>query len=165
MALPAAPALTPAQRYTARGTIRRYWVASIADYTAPTAAELTAGTDITGHVMDSSGWGVSSSMIEAPDELDRFTATIPGMITTDEPSLTMYQSADQVDGRVLMPQDAAGFIVIFPGGIATGRKMHVWPVTVASVGFQYSSQGEDPDTMVITFSPSRKPAENVTIPA
>jgi hypothetical protein len=64
-----------------------------------------------------------------------------------------------------MPQDTAGFIVILYGGDVAGQKMDVWPVTVASVAKQISFQGDAPDTLVFSYSPTAVPASTVTIPA
>lgn len=160
----AAPAISAATRYTSRGTAKWYWVVTISNYLSPTVGELNAGTDLTSEVMDSSGFGLESDQIDTPDVSSRFTKKIPGPINAEDSTLTMYQSVNGTDGRQLMPQDTAGFIVIFPGGNVTGRKMHVWPTRVASVKYQYSSDGSDADTMVFTYSPTNVPAENVTVP-
>lgn len=160
----AAPAITASVRYTSRGTTKVYWVPAIASYASPTRSELNAGTDLTPQLMDSSGWAVSSEQIDTPDAANRFTSKIPGAITADDSSLTMYASKNGVDARSLMPQDATGYIVLLLGGDTTGNKMDVWPVTVASVAKQISLQGSDADTLLISYSPTSVPAQNVTIP-
>jgi hypothetical protein len=159
-----APAISAATRYTSRGSTKIYWVVTIANYLSPTRSELNAGTDLSPQLMDSSGWSVSSDQIDAPDMSTRFTSKIAGAITADDSSLTMYASKTGSDARTLMPQDANGYIVILFGGDTTGNKMDVWPVTVASVAKQISVQGSDPDTLVISYSPTNVPAQNVTIP-
>jgi hypothetical protein len=160
----AAPAISAATRYTSRGTAKWYWVVTISNYLSPTSGELNAGTDLSPEVMDSSGFGLESDQIDTPDVSSRFTKKIPGPINAEDSTLTMYQSVTGTDARQLMPQDTAGFVVIFPGGNVTGRKMHCWPVRVASVKYQYSADGSDADTMVFTYSPTSVPAENVTVP-
>ena len=40
----------------------------------------------------------------------------------------MYSDDNQADARTLMPRNAVGFIVKFPGGDITGRKMTMFPV-------------------------------------
>lgn len=159
-----APAITAATRYTSRGFTKIYWVVTISNYLSPSRAELNAGTDLSPQLMDGSGWTASSEQIDAPDMATRFTSKIAGAITAEDSSLTMYASKNGVDARQLMPQDAAGFIVLLYGGDTTGNKMDVWPVTVSSVAKQISFQGDAPDTLVITYSPSSVPASNVTIP-
>lgn len=161
----AAPALAVATRYTSRGTSKTYWLTAISNITAPTASELNAGTDITGHILDLSGWTFSAEQIPTPDMATRVTATIPGPITLEDSSLTCYASRNGTDAGTLMPMDAAGYIVFFPGGTTAAFKMNVWPVTVASVALQMSAQGSDPNSLVITYSPSALPAINVAVPA
>jgi hypothetical protein len=161
--MPGTP-IAASTRYTSRGTAKYYWVLTIANYQSPTGAELNAGTDLSPEVMDLSGFGLESDQIDTPDVSARFTKKIPGPINADDSTLTMYPSVLGTDARQLMPQDTAGYIVIFPGGYTTGRKMHIWPVRVASVKYVYSASGSDPDTMVFTYSPTATPAENVTIP-
>lgn len=159
-----APAITASTRYTSRGFTKIYWVVTISNYLSPSRAELNAGTDLSPQLMDASGWTVSSEQIDAPDMATRFTSRIPGAITAEDSSLTMYASKNGVDARALMPQDAAGFIVILFGGDIASNKMDVWPVSVASVAKQLSVQGDAPDTLVISYSPTNVPAQNVTIP-
>lgn len=161
----AAPALAAATRYTSRGTSKTYWVASIANLSSPSAAELNAGTDITAHILDLSGWTFSADQIQVPDMSSRVTATIPGPITLDDSSLTLYASKNGVDAGTLMPMDTVGNLVFFPGGTTAGFKMNVWAVTVASVALQMSAQGSDANSLQITFSPSALPAINVAVPS
>jgi len=161
----AATAITASVRYTSRGTTKIYWVATIANYLSPSRGELNAGTDLSPQLMDSSGWTVSTNQLDAPDMSTRFTSKIPGAITADDSSLTMYASKNGVDARALMPQDAVGYIVILFGGDNTGAgKMDVWPVTVGSVAKQLAVQGDAPDTLVISYSPTNVPGQNIAIP-
>ena len=162
----APPVITAATRYTSRGSTKIYWVPTVASYaTAVTRAELNAGTDLSTQLMDSSGWSVSANQIDAPDMSTRFTSKIAGEITADDSSLTMYASKNGVDARALMPRDAVGFIVILFGGDIPGNKMDVWQVSVTAVSKQISVQGKDPDTLVISYSPTAPPTENLVIPA
>jgi hypothetical protein len=160
----AAPAITASVRYTSRGTTKIYWVVTIANYLSPSRGELNAGTDLSPQLNGSAGWSVSSEQIDTPDMANRFTSKIPGAITAEDSSLTMYASKNGVDARGIMPQDAVGFIVLLFGGDTTSNKMDVWPVTVASVSKQISVQGGDADTLVVSYSPTSVPAQNVTIP-
>jgi hypothetical protein len=159
-----APAITAATRYTSRGTSKVYFVASITIKSAPTRAELDAGTDLTPQIADASGWSVSSAQIETPDMATRYTPTIPGVISADDSSLTFYMSKNGVDARALMPRDATGFIVTLDGGDIAGNKMDVFPVTVTSLSKQRSVQGSDADTLMISYSITSEPAENISVP-
>ena len=161
----AATALTPAILYTSRGTTKVYWVPTIANPSSPTAVELNAGTDISAHIVDADGWSFQPDLISVPSMATRVDAKIAGVINLDDSSLTMHASKNGVDSSVLLPQDAVGNIVIFPGGLVPGYKMDVWPCTIAANALQMSVQGSDANTRLVTFSPSTVPVFNVTVPA
>lgn len=160
-----APAITASKRYTSRGSTKIYWVASIATRTAPTRAELNAGTDLSPQIADSSGWSVSSEQIETPDLATRYTSTVPGSIAAEESSLTLYASKDGVDARSLMPRDAEGHIVILHGGDVAGYKMDVYPVIVSSVSTQLQVGGGEADTVVVSYAITAEPSQGVSTPA
>lgn len=149
-------------RYIPPGTTRYYWVTSIANYLSPTRAELNAGADLTAEVQAVSGFATSSDQQDTPDLGSRFVSKIPGRITADDSSITLYASSNSSDARTLMPRDSAGFVVIFPEGDITGQKMDVFPVKVTSV--PKSRDVENPANMAFQYAITRIPAENVTIP-
>lgn len=159
-------------RYTSRGTTRIYFLTTIASYaTAVTRAELNAGVDLTPQIADLEGFSQSSEQIETPDMASRFTSTIPGAITVEDSSITMYASKTGVDARATFTSGSStvpattGYIVILFGGDTAANKMDVWPVIVGSVAKQISAQGSDADTLVISFSPTGEPAVTLAVPA
>ncbi|MFJ6841344.1 hypothetical protein ACIQRE_01595 [Streptomyces griseoluteus] len=149
-------------RYIPPGITHYYWVPSIANYQSPTRAELNAGTDLTGEISAVSGFATSSDQQDTPDLGSRFVGKIPGRITADDSSVTMYASSNSADARTLMPRDAAGFIAIFPEGDIPGQKMDIFAVKVTSV--PKSRDVENPASMTFQYAITRVPAENVTIP-
>ena len=161
----AATAIAASVRFTARGLTKCYWCPTIVTKTAPTRAELNAGTDLSSQLADASGWSVSSEQIPTPDLATRYTATIPGGITAEDSSITLYMSKDGIDGRTLMARDAVGYIVWLDGGDTVSYKADVYPVTVSSVSKQRSVQGSEADTIVFSYAITAQPSENVTVPA
>lgn len=161
----AAPTITASTRYSSRGNTRVYWIPTIADPEAPTRNELNGGTDLSTQIADSSGWSVSSEQIETPDLATRYTSTVPGSISAEDSSLTLYMSKDGVDARALMPRDASGFVVWLDGGDIAANKADVYPVTVSSHSKQRQVAGGEADTLVISFAITSEPAENVAVPA
>lgn len=159
-----APAITASTRYTSRGTTVVYWVVTIASPASPTRTELNAGTNLAPQIADAKGWSVKTNMIDAPDMSTRYTPTIPGAISADDSSLTMYMSKNGVDARALMPQDAVGFIVWLDGGDVASNKMDVFPVTVASHSKQRNADGGNADTLMITYAITSLPSLNITVP-
>ena len=134
----------------------------MATYTAPSRAELNAGTNLTPEVAGTGNWAVTSGAVDTPDLLTTFTSQIPGKITVDGSTLDMYSDDNQADARTLMPRNAVGFIVKFPGGDITGRKMTVFPVKVGSAG-EPTPFGA-PTVLNFIYYCTKIPAENITVP-
>lgn len=161
-----ATAIAAVSRYWPVGTTKWVFATSVASYLSPgpTRAEINAGTDISGEVADISGFTVSSNQIDTPDVNSRFRSKIPGPIEAEDSSLTLYADPSGVDARALFPRDVTGFIIRMDGGDVAGRKMSVFPVKVAS---QNKLMGTDEEAarIEISFTITRIPAEDLTIPA
>jgi hypothetical protein len=157
-----APNIAASDRFIPEGTTDYYWVVTFASYLSPTRAELNAGTRLTPEVANSGNWAIVSNAVDAPDLATTFTAQIPGKVTVDGPTLDMYSDDNQADARALMPRNSVGYIVKFPGGDVTGRKMSVFPVKVGSAG-EPTAFG-NPTVLNFSYYVSRIPAENVTVP-
>ena len=158
----APPKLSVTTRYFPPGVRKYYWVTTIGTYTAPTRGELNAGLDISDEVADVAGFTVASDQIEVPDLSGRFTAKIPGRITADDSSITFYASQTSADVRAVLPRDTAGFMVVLPEGDVVGQKMDVFPAKVSAAAVDPSIA--DPGRVVVSFSITKVPAQNVTIP-
>jgi hypothetical protein len=161
----AATAIASSTRYINPNTTVFYWVPAIASKAAPIRSELNAGTDITGELNAVDGFKTTSDQVETPDMATRFTSKIPGRISADDSSVTVYASVDGVDARALMPVDEDGFMVIMDGGDVPGSLMDVYPARVSSHGKERSTEGKDAALIEIMFSITSEPAENVVIPS
>lgn len=171
--MPATP-LTPTKRYFAPGTRQWYWVPTIADPTAPTRAELDAGTDLTDEIVDGgvTGFVLSGETIEAPDAGGRFTPEIAARIKAGQASIKFYlDSSGGDDVRTVLHQDDAGYVVAFPEGDhppvvgppAKTFHMDVWPADVLT------DLTADPDmsaagATVCSFAITDEPNLNVAVP-
>lgn len=160
----AATPITQATRYFAAGISKCYFVSTIADYSAPTRAELDAGTDLSPEIAAIEGWMVTGSAIDTPDLATRYTGNIPGRTSSEESNITFYASQDGVDVRAELPRDTSGFIVWMDGGDVDGNFMDVFPIRVMSNTQQRSIEDEAARRQV-AFSIPREPAEGVAIPA
>lgn len=159
----AASPLTASTRYFDPEITKVYFVATIADKSAPTRTEIDAGTDLSGEIADLSGWVVTGEAIQTPDLGSRFTSTIPGRIQAEDSSLTFYSDESGSDVRSVLPRDTAGYILWLDGGDVTGNKMDVFPVRVLSVGKQRSTS--EAARVQVQFSITAEPAEDVDVPA
>ncbi|MFI6249049.1 hypothetical protein [Streptomyces sp. NPDC051016] len=155
--------ISASSRYIPPGTRQYYFVPSIASISSPSRPELDAGTDLTGEIADVSGFQTTSESTDTPDLGTRFVPKIPGRISADDSSITMYASSDSDDVRQLLPRDTAGFIVQFPEGDVAGQTCDVFPVKVASA--PKMTDIEEPAKIEVQFTITAEPAENVTVPA
>ncbi|TQS29128.1 hypothetical protein [Microbispora sp. KK1-11] len=160
----AATPITASTRYINPGVTVVLWLPSVANKSAPTRAEINAGTDLSREIADNSGWQTTSNQSDAPDMGSRFTGKVAGRISADDSSLTTYASKNGIDSRQLMPRDATGFVAWMDGGDVAGQPMDVFPVTVSSVS-KPRSVGDEVARIVHQFAITSQPAENVTIPA
>jgi hypothetical protein len=160
----AATPIAGSLRYIPEGVRHFYYCPAIATIASPTRTELNAGTDLTPEVASFGNWGVLGAEVQTPDLASRFVPSVPGLISVDGPTIGMYADSTSADVRTLLPRDTAGFIVVFPEGDIATRKMDVFPVKVLSAEKQ-AALGGTPATIEITFSVTKLPAENVTVPA
>jgi hypothetical protein len=159
----AATPIAGSLRYIPEGVRHFYYCPAIASIAAPTRTELNAGTDLTPEVAGFGNWGLTSSAVDTPDLASRFTPNIPGLVTADGPTISMYADSTSADVRTLLPRDTAGFIVVFPEGDVAGQGMDVFPVKVLAAE-KMASLG-NPATIDLTFAVTLEPEENVTVPS
>jgi hypothetical protein len=159
----APPKLNVTSRYVSEGTRKIYFVTTIATQASPSRAEINAGTDLTDEIAEMSGFAVSSDQAEVPDMASRFTGKIPGRITADDSSIRFYASSTSNDVRTVLPRDTAGFVLTLWEGDVPTQKMDVWPVKVGSAAVQPTI--DDPASILVQFTITRIPSQNVTIPA
>jgi len=63
---------------------------------------------------------------------------------------------------MVLPRDTVGYVVHLPEGDVTGQRMDVFPAKVASTSID--TPIEDPAKILVTFTITKIPAQNVTIP-
>lgn len=158
-----APGITASTRYVRYGLTRVVFAPAVAILTAPTRAEINAGTDLSGEVSDINGFQVTSNFVDTPDLLNVFTGKVIGRTDSGDSSITMYASSNSIDVRALLPRGTVGFLMWFDEGDVAGRKFDIYPITVGSIPKDRSI--EDPAKIVVNVAVTRTPAENVTVPA
>jgi hypothetical protein len=155
--------ITASDRYFRQGVSKVYWVPSIATLSAPTRAELNAGTDLSGEISASSGWEVTGNTEDTPALGSVFIAKIPSTTTAGDSSLTFYSDSTSVDVRGLLERGSTGFVVWMDEGDVVGQLMDVFPARVTSAPKQRDIGATA--TITVNFAVQREPAENVTIPS
>lgn len=147
-------------RFIRRGKAKVNFLPTIAAATLiPTAAEITAGTDLTPRLADMSGWQLESSPVNTPDMNSRFVSNIPGETTVASSTLTFYaDDAGTTDAlKTALAVDTIGFIYVRHSGVGTGKLADTFPVRVSSIGNEYSV-GNDAARYVVTFAITAEPA-------
>ncbi|MFZ4143391.1 hypothetical protein ACOZDZ_22065 [Streptomyces griseoincarnatus] len=155
--------ITASQRYYRRGTTKVLWLPAVANKSAPTRAEINAGTALEGETGAMAGWQTTSATVPTPALGSRFTPTVGGEITAADSSLTLWASKTGVDVRQLLTRETEGFVMWMDEGDVPGQTGDVYPVQVTS-----QAKVRELDTaaqIMVQFSITSEPAENVEIPA
>jgi hypothetical protein len=145
-------------RQGSTGQIRVYYVATLASLTAPSAATIIAGTDLTPLLRrDGLTTPRSGNVLDASDASTRTNKSAPGNIDLGQISLRFQR--DSVTGTdvawTLLAEDVAGYIVVrrFGGStvaIATSDKLEVYKGTVISREMQQI--GDEVQNFLVQFS-------------
>lgn len=153
-------------RYFRRGKSRCFFVPSIANVDAPTAAEIAAGDDISGNIADIAGYGFKTDRIETPDLASEFTSSIGGEQKADDSSLTLYLDDTTNPLRVTMAHGESGFIVFVDykpsGAIIATDIVDVYPVDIIGTPKQRSLKNEAA-TWMAEMSITSPPSEDVAV--
>lgn len=165
MALPSPTAAAAITGYTPTGRRKVIWVATIATYTAPTTAELTAGTELSPWIIPDgmSGFSSTSTFVDDPRLSTRSVPKVPGPVTFEDSSIRFRAGTSAADVRALLTRDLTGYIVICWEGIVASGKCSVFPVTVGSSAEELGDGGSIAAIMV-TFAVTNDPAEQIAIP-
>ncbi len=145
-------------RLGSTGTIRVWWVPTLASLTAPSAATITAGVDLTPQLRrDGLTTPRSGSTIDASDAASRVGKTAPGNI--DPTVITLRFHRDSVTGTdtawPTLVEDAAGHIVVrrFGGSAvaaAAAQKGETYKGSVISREMQ--PIGDETQNFMVQFS-------------
>lgn len=159
--MPATP-LGVAERFSALSGLEIVFVPVITSATgAATRAEINAGTDLTSEIMEWEGFTTTTETIETPD-LTRFVGKIPGRISAEDSSITMYADRGGEDVRSVLPRDTIGYLLWMDSGDTPASKMDVYPIQVNSLSKVRSM--DNATVLTVSVSMTRIPFEDVVIP-
>lgn len=160
--MPATP-LATAQRFSALSGLEIIYIPVIAATNGtPTRAEINAGTDLTTEVMEWSGFSTTAETIETPD-LTAFVGKIPGRISAEDSSLTLYADRGRADVRTVLPRGTVGYLAFMDEGDVATKKMDIFPIQVNSLTTVRSMEAAT--VLRVDVSMTRIPFDNITIPA
>jgi hypothetical protein len=155
-------------RFFRRGRTKVWWVPTVASAALiPTAAEVTAGTDMTSSVAGMEGFSFQNSPIPTPDLATTFTLSIPGEDTADNPQFTFYEDTTTNTLQTTLAKGTEGNVVIFYTGLAgatpaAADKAEVWAVISTGPSREYTV-GNDPARWMARFTPTKQPNFSATL--
>lgn len=132
--------------FQASAVARFYFVSTIADITAPTVAEVAAGTELTCDIREYSGFMTEQTFIDDPSGCTKLVGKTAGQQTLADSDITfkMYLG-DATDNPLwsTLAQGTEGYIVHCLSGatgtpvgdkrpVAAGDVVNVWDVQVAA---------------------------------
>lgn len=141
------------------GELRISFVPTIVNLAAPTTAEVTAGTDLTGFLTrDGLATPNSASTIDISDLAERRNKRAPGTYGGDDWTLTLYRDSVDADDDAwtLLVKDLTGNLVVrrFGGStvaLAATNKVEVAKITVISRVMD-SPGADTPQTFTVTLA-------------
>lgn len=147
-----------------RGVTKFVACPSVADLSAPTRAEITAGTVLTG-VTAISGFQITNSPIDTPDLDSPFTSNVPGEDKAGTSSLTFKDkhNAESQGIRDVLAKGTNQTIVYMPYGDIPGDRCECWPTTSTGVNdvIDMTKNAE----FLAGFATPDVPNQNAVIPA
>jgi hypothetical protein len=151
-------------KYATPGKSEVVWVTTMANYLTPTAAELNAGTDLTGYVRNIPTLPRGLNLVDVATLDSKYEKRQVGTRGGDELSVEFLRDDVTDTAYTTLTEDTAGFLVVArkglatPGTFATGDKVDVYPATVGSVEDGVPGRN-DPDfstaRLVATQDPNR----------
>lgn len=150
----------PNVRYIPDGITRVFSVPTIASAgLVPTAAEITAGTELTAEIATVEGFTFTGGTVETPDWGSTFTSKVPGRDSAEDGVVSWYDYTTTNPLRATLAKGVTTHIVFFSGGTAgaapaAADKCDVWPVQ--STGVSRVRSGGEAVLNRVTL-PARKP--------
>lgn len=151
-------------KFFRRGVSRIHFLPTVSNTSAPSRAEINAGTNLTSVVNAISGFQLSNSPIPVPNLQDVFTPQINGEDTVSDSTLTFNDDNVSTTVRSALAKGTAGYILLMPYGDVPTRRCEVWPVV--STGFNDEwSVDNTPAKAVAGFAVTATPTQNAVVPA
>lgn len=154
-------------RIISNGEVRIVWVMTIADPDAPTVAEITAGTHVTGFI-SSLDTPLDGNAVDSSDLSSAFNKTVAGKFGGNV-NAQMYRDDTADAAFALFPRNTTGYLVIrrFGGtdvAIAAADDVDVWPLRVITRS-DVPLDDESVQAFTVNFAALDEPSINVTVAA
>lgn len=159
-------------RFIPDGVLKITLAPAVADMTAPTLAEVTAGDDATGFLRALST-PLEGSVVDISDVSSRFNKTTAGTYGGQEATMEFYRDDEQTNDTIwnLLARGTTIFAIIarrggsgVDGAIDTGDYVDVWKLEVITRNPADYSRNE-PTGFVVSCAVPEEPQEDVTVAA
>lgn len=144
--------------------VKFYSVPAIANPAAPTRAEITAGTDLTPQLSDTTGFTAASQMADVPDYASDFDKKVPGIKSAENPTMTFWEDDASSAVRNALADGTATNIVRMPYGDVAAERCEVWPVRSTGPNTVLPNDNTAA-TFTIGFATEDKPELDAVVPA
>jgi hypothetical protein len=157
-------------KFIRRGKEKWVFAPSVASKAAPTRSEINAGTVLTvpggqPTVAGTTGFRFANEPAPLPSMASTFDTSIPGVDTSETPSITLYDDDATTTIRTALAKGAAGFVIRMPYGDVATKRCEVWPVTVAALNDNDATTANEPATFTADFAVTDTPVQTAVIPA
>lgn len=152
-------------RIISNGEVRVWWVMTIATPSAPTVAEITAGTDITGF-LSSLDTPLDGNAVDSSDLSSAFNKTVAGKFGGNV-NAQMYRDDAADTAFALFPRNTTGYLVIRRIGgsttaIAMADDVDVWNLRVITRS-DVALDDESVQAFMVNFAALDEPDINVAV--
>lgn len=157
-------------RFIPDGVLEVVLAPDVDDMEAPTLAEVTAGTRVTGFLRAMST-PLEGSIVDTPDVSSRFNKTVSGTYGGQEASMEFYRDDTQENDTAwnLLPRGTTIYAIIARRGgtgtngiIDTGDYVDVWELEVVTRNPADYSRNE-PTGFMCSFAVPEEPVEDVQV--
>lgn len=145
-----------------------FWVVTVSSYTAITAAEVNAGTDLSTFVRNMPDLPRTANLVDVATIDSKFEKRQVGTRGGDVASVEILRDDSADTAYTTLTEDSAGYLVLgrkgwaAAGTAATSDEVDVFPVTIASVADGTPGRNE-PDFAVVEMAVTDDPSRGQTI--
>lgn len=152
-------------RYIPSG-VAKVVFAPAATLTAPTQAQINAGTVLTaagGTLIDAlaemNGWETNPDNVDVPDVQSKFVGQIVGQTKAPNPSTLHYDNDAAATIRTALAEGTAGFMIIMRYGQGVGKRAEVYPCTVSSLNDSQVDNKNNAAMFTVTYAVTSAPSK------
>jgi hypothetical protein len=145
-----------------------FWVVTVSDYTAITASEVNAGTDLSTFVRNMPDLPRTANLVDVATMDSKFEKRQVGTRGGDTASVEILRDDSADTAYTTLTEDSAGYLVLgrkgwaTAGTVTTGEEVDVFPMTIASVADGTPGRNE-PDFAIVEMAITNDPSRGQTI--